>query len=536
MQRGWQAVALRCVVRELHERLACDTVGMAIDPRPPLAMQVPPRPRTGGDLEQEIQRIRNRMRKYSALSIVKAALTELAHDHGSPLENLRAAPWITLLLVKWALQDRMVYMDIGPAIPRAVFDQLRQQVWSLPQFIQRPRNAMGLMRTVLQQQLEFQRPHGFGFLRWAALIARRPAGDALFQRFCQTMGMDPNTYIDLAWAMYVNIINGERVVADSFFEPLRPAYGAAVDQMLNLFVRTVPALRDELHRPGAAAVRGRNELLEFPWMRRFPFVRLHPGAILCWHPLVLARGLEDAVHLRLSDYGEQYTRPFSRIFESYVTEVAMQAAPHAVSEDAYQRALGSEAPKVEALVQEDGCNILIEAKMALFADSVLVTDDPTTVYQKTKRVDDAIDQGWKVSAALGKPAHPMHRQGLEENYLLVVTSRQLHLGRGSMLAELYPPGRLAYPDQGAERRLPLSHVFILSIEEFEQAMGCVRAGEVTLSALVRRAAAENEEPATMKLYFADHLGHFTRQFQRTPLLNEATELAIQRLAKVLPPS
>jgi hypothetical protein len=250
---------------------------------------------------------------------------------------------------------------------------------------------------------------------------------------------------------------------------------------------------------------------------------------------VLARGLEDAVHLRLSDHGEQYTRPFSRMFESYVIELATQAAPHAVSEEAYQRALGSEAPKVETLVQEDGCNILIEAKMALFADSVLVTDDPLTVYQKTKRVDDAIDQGWKVSAALAQPGHPMHRAILEENYLLIVTSRQLHLGGGRMLAELYPPGRLAYLDEDTERRLPLSHVFILSIEEFEQAMGCVRAGEVTLSALVRKAAADNEEPATMKLYFADHLGQFTRQFQRASLLHEATELAIQRLSMVLPP-
>lgn len=37
----------------------------------------------------------------------------------------------------------------------------------------------------------------------------------------------------------------------------------------------------------------------------------------------------------------------------------------------------------------------------------------------------------------------------------------------------------------------------------------------------------------MKLYFADHLGQFTRQFQRAPLLDEATEQAMQRLSAVL---
>lgn len=429
-----------------------------------------------GELDQAIRRIRNQLRKFSAQSIVQTALLELAHDYGTPSENLRAAPWHTLLLVKWALQDRMVYTDVGPSISLAVLHELRQKVWDLAEFIPPPKNAMGLMRTVLQQQLEFQRPHGFGFLRWAALIGRRPPSDALAQRFRQTMGMAPSTYIDLAWVLYVNIVHGQRAIPDSFFQPFRAAYGEAVDQMLALFVRSVPALREELQRTVGTTPGGRNELMEFPWLRRFPFVRLQLEAITCWHPLVLARGLEDAVHLRLSDFGEQYTRPFSRIFENYVIELATQAAPHAVSEDAYERALGSDAPKVEALVQEDGCNILIEAKMALFADAVLVTDDPTTVYQKTKRVDDAIEQGWKVSAALAQPAHPLHRERHEENYLLVVTSRQLHLGGGSMLAELYPPRRLDYPDEQTEARLPLSHIFILSIEEFEQAMGCVRAG------------------------------------------------------------
>jgi hypothetical protein len=80
----------------------------------------------------------------------------------------------------------------------------------------------------------------------------------------------------------VNIVNLQHGIPDSFLQPLRHPYGAAVDQMLALFVRTVPALRLKLQQQNAGTtVRGRNTLMEFPRLRRFPFVRLQPGAITC---------------------------------------------------------------------------------------------------------------------------------------------------------------------------------------------------------------------------------------------------------------
>ncbi len=487
-------------------------------------------------VEQAVRRIRNQLRKYSARSVVDVALHELWTDRGSRLENLRAAPWIALLLVKWALQDRMAHINLGERISIAVFDNLRQQVWDLPTALDGVRsggNATAMLRKLLQQQVEFQRAAGWGFLRWAALIARRPPNDALWQRFRETLGVTPDTYMDLSMALFASTMEGRRNISDRFFDPLLPSYGNAVGQFMNLFVRDLSALRDELQKPTAQEVRGRAELAEFPYLRRFPFIRLSPSEVTCWHPLVLARGLEDAVHLRLSDYGERYTQPFSRIFESYVIELVLETIPDAVTEADYERALGANAAKVEALIREDGCNIMVEAKMALFTESVIVTDDPETVFRKTARVRDAVFQGWKVSGALSSPVNPYHGGQQTENYLLVVTSRQLHLGYGDMLAKLYPSGKLAFPNEQAEHLLPLQNIFILSIEEFEDLMGGVHADGTSLSSLLRKAAADNSDPSTAKMYFSDHLRGNRRHGHQPALISQAIQNSENRLKKVL---
>ena len=488
-------------------------------------------------LDEGIRRIRNKLRKYSARSVVEAALRELWSDRGSKVENLRAAPWISMLLVKWALADRMAHISIGESIPQTVFDQLRQAVWDLPEWAERaptPATVMAMIRPMLQQQMEFQRPQGWGFMRWPALIARRPPTDAISQRFRQALAMDPDTYIDLGWALSTSSMHGKPRILESYFAPLRVHYGDAVDRMIGLFTRDLAALREELAKPEARIVQGRAELNEFAYLRRFPFVRLDPAAIVCWHPAVLARGLEDAVHLRLSEFGQQYTKPFSKIFEDYVIELGGEAVPTAITEQVYMSALDPAQPKVEVLLQEAGCNVLVEAKMSLFKDSVLVTDNEESIYFKTDRVREAIEQGWKVSRALERPGNPFHRPGVVENFLIVVTSRQLFLGTGRLLADLYPAGKLAYPDRDAERLLPLDHIFIVSIDEFERACACVRDGKVTFQELLRKAVTNNGDPQTGKFFMSQHLDDYPGKLPRPALIDDVFQASRARLALLLP--
>jgi len=488
---------------------------------------------SGKDFESRYKTIRNRLRKYSVESIVELVLDMMWNPPKDPLEELRSAPWLALLIVKWALQDSGCHLRIGPSIPVREIDRIRQELWDLPGSTgtkKHAKNVFLMLRSLLHVQVEFQRNETWSFLRWPALYARLPSEHKSRQQFRTAFGMEPNTFLDLAYGLYAAVLNGEMPFNSDWLAPWRPTYGKDVDRIYDVFVRDLPSLRTELQNENTQRIRGVNELYEFPYIKRFPLLRLRDGRIHCWHRLVFARGIEDIVHLRLSElWGEEYTRSFSRVFETYVTELAADTTMGQLSESAYKALAGSDASSVEVILDGQDCNIFVEAKMSLFADDVLLQDNVTAIFQKTKRIRDAISQGWKVGKLIREHPAFVVKYAKAQDYLLVVTSRELVIGGGEMLKRLYAPDMLNYPDEHATERLPLHNVFVLGIEDYENLMGCVKSGEVELSKLLKEASLANQRGDTARMFFADFLGQHTKRWTQPTVLEQARQASEIRM-------
>lgn len=288
-------------------------------------------------IEETYRYVLNRLRRYNGASIVALALRLLWNPPTGPTEELRAAPWLTLLLVKWAIKDNLVNLRDRPPMPPAEFDRLRQVLWELQGRSHAEQLNVELMiRNLIHVQLEFQRKESWGFLRWPALYSRLNSGSTNRRQFREVMGMEPEAFLDMTYGLYGGVVAGKVPPGEDYLSPFRPTYGESVDQMYNLFVRDLHALREELQSDEAQRIRGKQELFEFPYLRRFPFLRLQDGRVHCWHSLVFARGMEDAVHLRLSKLGAAYTNEFSRVFEQYVTELAADSGQTLLDESAYK--------------------------------------------------------------------------------------------------------------------------------------------------------------------------------------------------------
>jgi hypothetical protein len=490
-----------------------------------LAARVDPLPKRG--IEVAYKAIRNRLRRYSGSSIVDLALRLLWNPPAEKIEEIRSAPWLTLLLVKWALQDNGVNLRVGPPISQAEFDRLRQELWALqePAHGEKP-NVWLMLRYLMYVQVEFQRLETWGFLRWPALYARLAPGCTNRKQFRKVLGMEPEVFFVLAYALYAPVLSREMPIAQDYLAAFRQLFGDDVDRMFNLLARDLPSLRAELQADDAQRVRGKQELFEFPYLRRFPYVRLRDGRLHCWHPIVFARGIEDAVHLRLSSLGAEYVNEFSRVYEQYVTELAMGCGLPALDEATYKAQVGGHSPSVEVILEGEDCNIFVEAKMSLFADDVMLQENSTAIYHKTKRVREAIKQGWRVGAHVRDPICGFgERFQSGEDFLLVVTSRELFIGGGAALQRLYGPGLFDYPDPEAGLRLPWSHVFILSIEDFERTMGCVAAGEINLSAVLREAVLANQRGDTARMFLSDFIGKYTKRWTLPGLITDARRTA-----------
>jgi len=81
--------------------------------------------------EDVARKIRNRLRSYSAVSVVHHVreLTRTTHSE-ILLDQLQMLPWITFLLVKLVLEDQMISLYKGKPCPRDLFDLCRQELWN----------------------------------------------------------------------------------------------------------------------------------------------------------------------------------------------------------------------------------------------------------------------------------------------------------------------------------------------------------------------------------------------------------------------
>lgn len=493
--------------------------------------------RTKVGIEETYKSIRNRLRKHSAVAVADVVLQAMSIKHSSIVEELRTFPWLKLLIVKWAFQDTAVPLTGTTPMPASELDLMCQQLWDSAAKEGRSgpeRNVFLMLRSLLHAQTEFQRKFTWSFLRWPALYVRLPEGKARKQ-FREAIGMEPETFMDLVFGLYATVLSTEAPMPADPLAPCRPQYGAAVDQLYALFARDLASLRKELQQDRAQRLRGKHELNEFPYLKRFPLLRGPDGRYYCWHRTVFARGVEEAVHLRLSERFEgDYSTNFSKVFEAYVTELAHESGLPLMLESRHKQLMGASSSAVEAIFEGEGCNILVEAKMSLFGDDVLVVDNEQQVFQKTKRVREAIGQGWQVSRQLREHSELQQRFNQPVDYLLVVTSRELLLGSGDKLQRIFPKGQFTYPedDPDAERRLPLGNIFIISIEDYELVMCCLKEGLVNLSEVVKSAAAANSRPESSKFFFADFLRPYIQKCGLPPLIQHAQDAAEARLSAV----
>lgn len=520
----------------------------------------PPQRAVPTDYTDAVKKLRRKLRPYSAHAIIDACLEVLGHWRGKGLDEIKSAPWLTLLIVKLVLEDASISLYGTQSCPLSVIDEIRNDLWNTPSVRERgdSPSIYLMVRSLVHTQLLFQQPESFGFMRWPALIGRLPPAHVLRAQFRAEFGCEPDTFIGIMFLMYTAVMQGRTFIAPDYWESVRPLHGSAIDRFLDRFakdaqdLRTV--LREELHQRiytevdgqkvlrRDAASRPESERIEFPWLSRFPLFRHPSGRLAVWHRLVFARGMEEAVHSVLSSLGQAYTDPFSKIFEEYVIELVDNTGLTFVGERELKGGVLSR-PAVEAVIHAEGCNIFVESKMSLFPDRVLISDRGPEVFMKLRRVREGMVQGWRVGEMLRDgTVHIDDASTAAEDFLLIVTSRQLnvcsgehfkHMFGNEIIARINPESNFNGPSEVQLARLPLRNIFILSIEEFEHLSGAIADGSIALVPLLRKAALDNDNPATSSMHFDQILAGQLKRWTHPRLLRATRMLAERRLRRWL---
>lgn len=492
-------------------------------------------PRT--DFYSLYKEVRNGARRYNPESIVRMAMRELYEPVPNKLEDLRRAPWQILLLVKWICQDDAQ----DPRAPDITFDAfytLRQAIWSMPE---RLVSGIGdtlpgylFFRQLLHAQAAMQRRFSTGFVREAAILLQQDRNHPLRKMFNEKTGLRLNDFVDLAFALYCGLLEGKRTFSADWFRPLTAHYSAkTINTFASVVSRTVPELTGFCRALPDAHRKLASELFQFPVLARYPFLRT--GTVIeCWHPAVFYRGMESLVHNVLSEAGQDYMGGFSKIFERHVLDEAKRVPAQVFTEEAIKSWLPAQSKVPDGLLSYPTCNVFVESKAGMFDDSVMTVGHTGIFADRTRAIQDAIGQGWAASTGLRqRGSAPETVRNAPKDYLLIVTNRELSAGRGTALQLMYPPETLIPPDTMAAIHLPVDHIYVLSIEDFERFAASAAQGEIDVPAFLADCVANDSESASSVFYFEQHLDRARTPRRVSELVHQAVGDSVRRLEKAL---
>lgn len=491
---------------------------------PSLANRLPRQPNI--DLLQ--RRIRNLLRNYSASAIAECALEMVWQPNLTGVAKLQSQPWLTLLAVKWALEDKNIKLASASPVPLNFIEFIRGALWDhTGAFNKGATNKIAMLRSYMGVQLDYQRHVPWAFARWPALIARRPFNSILRRQFRDVIGMEPLTFLDLTTAIKTALLTTPRGVADTYLDSLAPTYGASIKVFEQVFVRTLEELRSELS--SSKKEHAEKELLQFPYFIKFPILR-QDRRLLFWDSVVAEKAFEKAIHIRLSSLQKKYSDHFSRVFEHYVVELLEDVGLSPMRDKKFSE-ISPRSKNNEAVVCLGEANLIVEAKMGLFPDAVLLKDDPRFLFQKLAALRTALEQGWEVSNQLRDPRFGKYAVA-QRDYLIVVTSTDLRISGGPMLRELFKPeGDFAYFETAST--LPLKNVFIMDIQGFELLCMTVKEGRINLPELLESAAEQNQHVGLGSLFFEQYIP--SSQLSKSPpaVIASAIDEALERLTSAL---
>jgi hypothetical protein len=244
--------------------------------------------------------------------------------------------------------------------------------------------------------------------------------------------------------------------------------------------------------------------------------------------------MEGFVHSLLSEAGQDYIDRFSKVFENHVVREIRRTGLDFFDEAQLQTLIGKEQRVPDALISFPDVNVFIESKAGLFDESVMVTGHSQILAHKTKALQKAIAQGWSASVGLRRAQKaPASALRASKDYLLVVTNKELNASQGTILREMYPAGTLDYPSPAEERYLPLQHVYVVSVDDFERLMAAARTPGFDIPEFLERCVEADSTLSTSKFLFEMHLDVFRVPHECSPVLSEALNRAQERLVNAL---
>lgn len=486
-------------------------------------------------MEAAYKQIRNKLRKLSPQSVVAEVLNLLEEVSGKDnLSDVSKAPWLLLLIVKWALQDRMAGTQSDRSATSQDIRDLAQVLWELPGKLRQTPEVHLMMRQVLRSQLLFQQLYLSGIIREAAVLLNVPSAQSIRRVFQERTGVSVEAFIDLSLVLLGLLIKEKkRATLVTSLDCYRDHYGDdAIESFLNLISRDFEGLTEYLQSLPDATNKKPIELFEFPVQSRFPYLRSN-GMIICWTPMVAFHGFANIIHSALCEISQKQAKSFGSAFEDYVGMLLETINPTVYSEGKLNNYIPEDQKVTDFLIARPSCNIFVEVKSGVFGEKLMSTGDSAILQNRLSSINRAIEQGWSSSHGLRANSEtPELIRKATVDYLLIVTNKELMVGRATRLEKLY--GEKILPPGGyKEHRLPLENIYVVSIDDFERMIIAESKGELDLPEFLADCVQADADASTATFLIEQHLSSRGIPQRASEIVRTELDRAIARTQQIL---
>jgi hypothetical protein len=484
--------------------------------------------------EKGFREIQGEFRKYYPLSILDASLGYLYAPSKNKQDKAARQPWLVLLLIKWVYSDELANSFLPrPSINSVQYLALLQKVLDLTDSDKMPdeyEEVRLFMRALAYQQFFYQAEGKLVDLaRQEIIFSRVPSNHYFKTRFLKLVGLPIETFLRISFVLLAAVESQGRILSRDYLFALCPPFEAYdVDAYLRAISIDVNDLNKAL-RDADTDGRSPEEFLHQTPFLKFPLVKVD-GKYWCVSPAVLSRSLGHFVFdLLKSDDVNAFNNPFGKSFEKYVGEWLKKTKLPIAIESELIKELPGVGGVIDFLIADDESNVLIDAKGVEMAQGGMAAVRKMDMRRAVKTsLIKAFEQGHEVISRLPKVSvkNPVICQRAN-NYLLVVTYKELYVGNGMAFANVVGGAELdkvrsAY---SSDHQIPIENMYFLTIHEFEELMDLVSAGRVGLVEFLEYAKQIDSNPRTQKFNFEMHIQEFSKKGGRPiPLLDILKEM------------
>ena len=357
-------------------------------------------------------------------------------------------------------------------------------------------------RNLAYQQFTYQTEFNLAaFARQSILFCNLPENHTFKRQFEILTGFSIDQFVELAFSVLIRfMVKEEHFVPRNWFSSIEHHFTKSiVEKFFQNISLDLPLLRKYLLGMETRKAGKANEYYEETPFIRYPLLQSQRG-YESWHPTVLYRGLEYFIYdtLRAADPSEFMSR-FGPIFERYVeASIAYLGLPFA-TEAQLSAALPGQGKVVDFILAEDDANVFMDAKGVEMAYLGKVSHRPDIVSDKLKEsAIKGIRQGFDSARRLAEiGAVGPTIKSARENYLLIVTYKELYLGSGSDIYEAIARPRLTelLAEYGGTEWIPFRHIYFLTIDDLDRLVQAVKLGQTSVVTTLRNAVAGDSVPS-----------------------------------------